>query len=196
MSKVFFMNEPFLATTPFQVSDVNQFFELSQDPDIWKEFPNMRFENIEEAKDYLEYQIEITKRSGVTFFKAIRIIFSGLKSEYTEKNNLLVGFISLHESAGSFDQILAGGFEQTLSYAIKSNYRRKGLMTIALNMTIDAMKQDGYNLVAAIVHQSNEPSIRVLQKCDFEFIRNTHFSSLYVKRISMSKKEFNSIFDL
>ncbi len=189
------MSEPSLATTPFQLSDASQFFELSKDPDIRKEFPYMRFENFEDAKQYIEYQIEVTQSSRVSFFKAIRIVFNGLETIYTEKNNILVGFISLHKS-GSFEQMLAGGFEQTLSYAIKSAFRRKGLMTIALNMTLDAMRQDGYNVVAAIVKHDNSPSIRVLEKCGFVMVRDAHISLMYVKRITMDEIEFNRVFGL
>ncbi len=189
------MNEPSLATTPFQLSDTNQFFELSKDPDIRKEYPNMRFENIDEAKQYLEHQIEVTENSKISFFKAIRIVFGGLEPVYTEKNNILVGFISLKKS-GAFDQMLAGGFEQTLSYAIKTKYRRKGLMTIALNMTLDAMRQDGYNVLAAIVKSQNSSSIKVLEKCGFTMVRDSHVSLLYVKRITMDEDEFNKVFGL
>jgi RimJ/RimL family protein N-acetyltransferase len=189
------MSEPSLATTPFQLSDATQFFEISKDPDIRKEFPFMRFENIDEAKQYIEHQLEVTQRSRVSFFKAIRIVFNGLEAVYTEKNNILIGFISLHKS-GSFDQMLAGGFEQTLSYAIKSAFRRKGLMTTALNMTLDAMRQDGYNVIAAIVRQNNIPSIRVLEKCGFIMIRDSHISFMYVKRISMGENEFKRVFGL
>jgi RimJ/RimL family protein N-acetyltransferase len=189
------MSEPSLATTPFQLIDATQFFELSKDPDIRKEFPYMRFENVDDAKQYLEHQIEVTQSSRVSFFKAIRIVFNGLETVYTEKNNILVGFISLHKS-GSFDQMLAGGFEQTLSYAIKSAYRRKGLMTIALNMTLDAMIQDGYNVIAAIVKKGNSPSIRVLEKCGFVMVRDSPISLMYAKRITMDENEFKRVFGL
>ena len=189
------MSEPSLATTPFQLSDANQFLELSKDPDIRKEYPNMRFENVNDAKQYLEHQIEITKSSNVSFFKAIRIVFNGLETNYTERNNIIIGFISLHKTQG-FEQMLAGGFEQTLSYAIKSTYRRKGLMTIALNMTLDAMEQDGYNVVAGIVKSHNIPSVRVLEKCGFLMVRDLSFTQFYVKRITMNEIEFNRVFDL
>ena len=189
------MSEPSLATTPFQLSDAHQFFELTKDPDIRKEYPNMRFENVNDAKQYLEHQIEITESSNVSFFKAIRIVFNGLETNYNDQNNIIIGFITLHRTQG-FEQMLAGGFEQTLSYAIKSAYRRKGLMTIALNMTLDAMEQDRYNVVAGIVKSHNSPSIRVLEKCGFVMVRDLNFSQLYVKRITMNENEFNKAFGL
>ncbi len=189
------MGDPSLATTPFQLSDANQFFELSKDPDIRNEYPNMRFENIEEAKAYLEAQIDLTENSGLSFFKAIRIVYDGLEPVYTEENNILVGFISLHK-IGALDQIFAGGFQQTLGYAIKSAYRGKGLMTIALNMTLDAMRRDGYNVMAAAVKKQNISSIRVLEKCGFIMVRDYQISLLYVKRITMDKDEFDKLFIL
>lgn len=189
------MSEPYLATTPFQLSDAKQFFELSKDPDIRKEYPNLRFETIDDATQYLEHQIEITKTSKISFFKAIRILFNEKESTYTDSNNILIGFIGLHKT-GAFDQMLAGGFEQTLGYAIKSSFRQKGLMTIALNMTLDAMRQDGYNVLAAIVKHSNTASIRVLEKCGFVMVRDANISLMYVKRITMDEREFNRIFGL
>ena len=52
------MSKSSLATTPFQMLDAAQFFELSKDTDIRIEFPKMRFENVDDAKKYLEDQIE------------------------------------------------------------------------------------------------------------------------------------------
>jgi RimJ/RimL family protein N-acetyltransferase len=189
------MNEPFLATTPFQIGDASQFFELSKDPNIKKEYPNMKFENIDYARHYLEHQIAKTESSRFSFFKAIRIIFNEKATIYTEKNNILIGFISLQKT-GELDQMLAGGFEQSLSFAIKSAFRLKGLMTIALNMTLDAMKQDGYNVLPAIVKRNNPASIRVLEKCGFVMVRELPVSLLYIKRIKMAENEFNRVFGL
>ena len=116
------MKEPSLATTPFKLTDAEQFFELTKDSEIKQEYPNMNFENIEEAKGYLEHQIDITQDSSVGFFKAIRIVFNGLENNYDETNNILIGFISVNKS-GVSDQLFSGGFEQTLAYGIKSRYR-------------------------------------------------------------------------
>ena len=187
--------EPSLATTPFQLTDANQFFELTKDADIMREYPNMRFDSVDEARNYLEHQIDITESARINFFKAIRIVFNGLESVYTEKNNIIIGFVSLHKTGG-IDRIFSGGFEDTLNYAIKSNYRCKGLMTIALNMTLDAMLQDGYNLVAANVKKYNNPSIRVLEKSGFIKVKDYPISYLYARRIRMEENEFNEVFSL
>jgi RimJ/RimL family protein N-acetyltransferase len=189
------MSEASLATTPFQLSDAGQFYELCKDSEIKLEFPNLRFENIQDAENYLENRIGEIEKSSLSFFKAIRIVFNGLEEFYTDKNNILIGFISLNRT-GSFDQILAGGIEHTLRYAIKSEYRRKGLMTIALNLTLDAMYQDGYNILAATVKKENIPSLKVLEKCGFVMVRDSGLSLLYVKRIKMDEYEFNQTFNL
>lgn len=189
------MNEPSLGTTPFHLSDATQFFELSKDLDIRKEFPNMRFESIDDAKQYIEHQLQIRETSQTAFFKAIRIIFGEDTGIYTDKNSILIGFISLHKS-GSFETMLAGGFKETLSYAIKSNFRKKGLMTLALNMTLGAMREDGYNVVAAIVKPNNDSSIRVLEKCGFDLITDNVINLFYVNRITMNEIEYKQIFNL
>jgi RimJ/RimL family protein N-acetyltransferase len=189
------MSEPSLATTPFQLSDAKQFFELTKDSEIKREYPNMNFDNLEEAEEYLKHQIEITQDSSVSFFKAIRIVFNGLENNYDEANNILIGFISVHKS-GLSDQLFSGGFEQTLAYGIKSKFRGKGLMTLALSMTLEAMRQDGYNLIAALVKKENKPSIRVLEKNGFSLVNNFPLNHLFVKRITMNEIEFNNIFHL
>jgi len=189
------MNEPSLGTTPFHLSDAKQFFELSKDIDIRKEFPYMRFENIDDAKQYIEHQMQIKETSRTAFFKAIRIIFGKDTGNYTDKNSILIGFISLHKS-GAFETMLAGGFKETLSYAIISNFRNKGLMTLALNMTLGAMKVDEYNLVATIVKPHNAPSIRVLEKCGFDLVTENVITSFFVKRITMNEIEYKQIFNL
>ena len=189
------MSEQSLATTPFQLSDANQLFELFKDSNIIKEFPFMKIENKSDVKQFLENQIEISKNSSTGFFKAIRIVFNGLESVYTEKNNIVIGFISLGK-IDVFEQMLSGGFEQTLSFAVKSAYTGKGIMTMALNMNLDAMFQDRYNVIASIVKRNNKASIRVLEKCGFTMVRDSHLSLLYVKRITMNENEFKRVFEL
>ena len=187
------MHDPSLGTTPFYLSDASQFFELSKDTDIRNEYPNMRFDNELDARIYIEHQFKIQETSRTSFFKAIRIIFGNDTGNYTDKNSILIGFISLH-TTNDFEISLAGGFKETLSYGIKSNYRNKGLMSIALKMTLDAMNEDGYNVVAAIVKNGNTPSSRVLEKSGFDLISENAISSFYVKRITMNEDEYNQVF--
>ena len=189
------MTETSLGTTPFYLSDSSQFFELSKDIDIRSEFPNMRFQNVEDANQYIEHQKQIQETSRTAFFKAIRIIFGEDTGVYTETNSILIGFISLH-SSGAFESMLAGGIKETLSYAIKSNFRKKGLMTTALNMTLEAMTEDRYNIVASIVKPHNKASIRVLEKCGFDLISQNVITSFYVKRITMNEFEYKQIFNV
>lgn len=189
------MNEPFLGTTPVHINDAEQFFELSNDTDIRTEFVNMRFNNVDEARGYLQYQINVTENSEKNFFKATRIIFDGNAKVYTEANSLFIGFISLHDT-GLMDSMLTGGFQQNLSYAIKSSFRGKGLMTIALNMTLEAMREDGYNFVPALVKTNNIASEKVLRKCSFDKVRETSVGSTYVRRLTMNEYEYKKIFGL
>ncbi len=185
----------FLITTTIQLSDAYAFLELAKDEEIMSEFPNMRFKDINEAQEYLNQQIEINNVSEKNFFRAIRIIFDTDTGEYTDSNSILIGFISLHD-VGTMDSLLTGGFHQNLSYAIKQQYRRKGLMTRALNLTLNAMIENGYNLVPALVKPNNIPSEKVLLKCGFDKVNSTPMGNTYVKRLCMDEYRYRITFGL
>jgi RimJ/RimL family protein N-acetyltransferase len=189
------MNDPYLGTTPFHISDVNSFYKLCNDAEIRKEFINMRLNSVDEAKHHLQNLIEISNNSSPSFFKAIRIIFDENAGQYTDSNSRLIGFVSLHD-AGMMDSLLTGGFQQNLSFGIESPFRGKGLMTIALQMTLDAMYQDGYNLVPAFVKPNNPASERVLEKCNFTKVQSTPMGSLFIRRICMPENQFKQALGL
>lgn len=70
------MNNISLITVLVQKWDSEDFFNLSEQKDIQKEFPNMRFSCIEEAEKYLEYRIIDTKAKNPNFFKMIKLFLS------------------------------------------------------------------------------------------------------------------------
>jgi len=190
------MAKSFLMTTPANLTDAEQFFQLLTEPEVKKEFPHMRFNNIEDARHYLKGQIDNTQSVSPNFFKAIRIVFDEGAEIYTDSNSIFIGFICLSHT-GTADYLFSGGFKQTLSYAIKSSYTGKGLMTIALEMILDAMAQDGYNYVAARVKLHNLRSEKVLQKCGFDKISKGENRNgfTYVKRLAMNENEYNQMFN-
>ncbi len=189
--------EPFLATTPAKMSDSKSFFNLIQDKEIRKEFVSLReISTIEQATLYLDGQIRSHfNLDNKNFFKLIRIVFSEDTESYNDTNSILVGFISLHD-AGMMDQLLTGGFNQNLSFAIISQYRNKGIMTTALNMTLDAMYADTYNLVPALVKPENIESAKVLKKCGFDEVSKSPMGSLFVRRLTMDEFQYKKIFGL
>ncbi|MEO7046944.1 MAG: GNAT family N-acetyltransferase [Ferruginibacter sp.] len=184
-----------LETTPAQIGDADQFFEIFKDTDIRNIFHNLRFNSVEEVKQYLKFQINDTTTSRLSFFKSIRISFTPNIESYTCHNSILIGFICNHEaSSGEF--LASGGLQQNISFAISSLYRGKGFMTNALDMTLDAMIQDGFNFVPALVKSWNKSSIRVLEKCGFDKVRHTQMGLMYAKRLTMDEIEYKKIFNL
>jgi RimJ/RimL family protein N-acetyltransferase len=187
---------PHIATTPAKMSDAESFFDLICDKDIRKEFAGFRrIETIEEATVYLEGFIKIHYSKSGNFFKVIRIVFDENTESYDDTNSLLIGFIALLDS-GVMDHILTGGFRQNLSFAIKSEYRNKGFMTIALELTLEAMFADTYNLVPALVLPGNFRSARVLEKCGFDKVSQSSSGDLFVKRLLMDETHYKEILGL
>jgi RimJ/RimL family protein N-acetyltransferase len=186
--------EPILANTPIKISDSASFFQLIQDKDIRQEFINLRSINsVEEAQTFLKHQVENT--STKRFFKAIRIGFNEDADSWTSDNSILIGFISLHD-AGLMDSFLTGGFHQNLSFAIETQYGNRGIMTTSLNMLLQAMIADEYNVVPALVKPNNAASEKVLIKCGFDKVRESPMGTLYVRRLTMNEFEYKKAMSL
>jgi RimJ/RimL family protein N-acetyltransferase len=186
--------EPILGNTPIKVSDAPAFFQLIQDKDIRREFTNLKNINtIEEAKTFLKERIN--NMSSKSFFKAIKIGFNENVDSWTEDNSILIGFIALHD-AGAMDVILTGGFHQNLAFAILTQYRNKGFMTVSLSMLLEAMIADEYNVVPALVKPGNVASEKVLIKCGFDKVQESPMGTLFVRRLSMDEFEYKRIMGL
>ena len=167
-----------IITNPKQ-HDCNSLFMLTQDTDIRSEFSNLNFLSIQNVKHYIQYWDEINNRNELEFLRLIKYsnLNVGQTSTWHDSNSMLLGFISNNDYVSYYTNC-----KTTLNYAVSSKYRNRGILTHALNMTIERMKSEGYNFAAAYVKHNNIPSIRVLEKCDFQKDKENPFGITYIKQ--------------
>jgi len=188
------MSQPFLVTTPIQIEDAKSIIEFGKDREIHEEFLNFRFGNLKEAEKYVENMIVYNENSGKCFFQMTKIAFKEAPL-YNDTNSTSIGFVTLYDTNIS-DRLFSGGFNQNLGFAIKSQYRNKGLTTIALNQVMDRLLDLEYTIIPAFVKLNNVASERVLQKCGFNKVLETPMGNTFVKRLYMAEIEFYSHFQV
>ncbi len=186
--------EPILGNIPIKMSDASDFYLLIQDNEIRQEFLNLReIKSVEQAEIYIKDIVNNT--STKRFLKAIKVGFTEDSESWTSFNSILIGFIALHHT-GHVDRFATGGFEQNISFAIAAKYRNKGIMTSSLKMLLQAMVEDKYNVVPALVKPKNIESQKVLTKCGFDKVRESPLGILYTKRLTMDEGEYKRVMDL
>lgn len=182
-----------LVLTPPHQNDLVEFHKMNQDLMIQMEFSNLKNITLEGSKQLLENILKSFEESPNYDFCFIKIAFS-LNSQdyYDSSNSVLVGFISVSE--GSLTEFKFSGFETLLTYGIIEKYRNIGLMTNALNFRIERFEELGFNIIPAYLKGKNPASEKVLRKCGFIKILENDFGCTYVKRITMSKAQFDTNF--
>lgn len=180
----------FLVNTPPQISDAEFFTEMSHDPAIISEFNQFNFDSLKHAEEYLQHRIE--NNSTKDFLKIVRIALAEDIDVYNADNSITIGFISMNWSSIG-EEIALKGLQNHISFAMIKKYRSRGLMTKAMNMLLDAMLIDKYNMVPSIT-KNNIASERVLIKCGFQKIKSTPLGNIFIKRLHMNEQQFNSVF--
>lgn len=188
------MSQPFLVTTPIQTGDAKSILDLVKDKEIFEEFLNFRFKDMKEAEEYIRNMIAYNENSGKCFFQMTKIAFKEAPV-YDDSNSISIGFVTLYDT-GISDRLFSGGFNQNLGFAIKLQYRNKGLTTLALTQVLERLLQLEYTIVPAFVKHGNVASERVLQKCGFDKVLETPMGNTFVKRLFMNESEYYSHFDV
>jgi RimJ/RimL family protein N-acetyltransferase len=83
-----------------------------------------------------------------------------------------------------------------INFGIDSKFRNNGLMTYALQLTLDYMTSLEYGYACALVRDSNLSSKRVLEKCGFIKVSDNEIGSLHAKRLIWNEYDFNKSFKL
>lgn len=183
---------PILLITAPDVSHAHSLYELFRDIEIQGEFPQLRPDSVNDAKAFLEKQTDLIG-GQITFFRLIKIGYSPDPAFHGADYTDLIGFVTVHET-GMGDFVMSSGLNHLLSFAIAQKYRNHGIMTAALKMTIQAMKQYEFNFIASIVKSGNVASERLLIKCGFDKVRTTPINSVFTKRLSMSADNYHRYF--
>ncbi len=158
--------------------DYKSFYNLVCEDDWQKEFLSFRGMTVDDVKEYVNYWIENKENNFPQFLRMIKLTLDEHAVSYNELNSHLIGFVALNETEMG-DRMLSG-LHYSLSFGIGKKYYGKGIMTNALEMTIERLYDLGYNNIPAIVKETNKASEKVLQKCGFKLLRHESVLKSYV----------------
>ncbi len=187
-------NEPFLLLTGPDLTAAESFYDLCKDKEIRKEFRGLEINSVDAAKYFLEKQTDLIGGS-LTFFRMIKIAYNEDPIYHDDAHTELIGFITVFE-VGAGDLIRNGGINHNLAFAVAEQYRNQGIMTMALNMTIEALIRYKFNFISALVSGDNISSEKVLIKCRFDKAHSIDGTSTFVRRLCMPAAIYNSTFSL
>jgi RimJ/RimL family protein N-acetyltransferase len=119
----------------FTENDVEAFFNIINDKEVNTYLTLFPFETIEDAKNYLQEKYLNTYGEQVGFRYAICLKF----------DNILIGYVHVSDD-DSYD----------LSYGLKKEYWRKGIMTEACKAVVEQIKKSGIPYITA-THDDNNP---------------------------------------
>jgi RimJ/RimL family protein N-acetyltransferase len=163
---------------------------MNQDLMFQKEFHSIRNMTLDESKKLLTTIISDNKQNSKTDFCFVKITHTlNEKNYYDSINSVMVGFISVNEA--TMEEFKYSGFQTLLNFGIIEQFRNIGLMTNALNFRVERFEELGYNIIPAFIKGANPISEKVLKKCGFLKILENNMGSIYVRRITLSKKQFN-----
>lgn len=168
------------------LKDLNNLLILSADEDIARQNFNTRGKVPKEAVEGLLKDVirRNSEKNDLYFFAGI----------YTKnKHDELIGFIT-NKEAGPGDCFFLGGLNYELSYALRNDFRNKGIMTEAIIAITNFMRMKTVNIVAALVKPGNIQSEKALHKAGFDIAMITPVGTAFVKRLEMTLKKYVTIF--
>ena len=140
-----------LILRPIENADMEQMLVLLTDEMIKKTYMIPDFASREEA-------IRLAERFAALSHDASRVVVGIVREEK------IIGFIN--------DVGIEDG-EIELGYALHPEYHGQGLMTEALGALINQLFESGYHRVVAGAFESNEASLRVMEKCGMQKMEKT-----------------------
>lgn len=176
------------------LDDYKAFHKLISEEGWQRQFHNYRGQTINETKEEIKYWVENGNKVYPSFLRMIKLTPYSNISEFNSSNSTLIGFIS-NVPAGLTDRTRTG-FRMLMNFGIGKKYEGKGLMTMAMEMTLERLYQLGLNIVSAYVKSNNIGSERVLEKCGFDLIRNNGLGKTYVKALKIDMNEYRDVFGL
>jgi RimJ/RimL family protein N-acetyltransferase len=178
-----------LLTEPKLYDTYQFYYNILNDYAIVNEFVNYRGFTLDRAKAHISEYIKLNAENSVNWLTFIKLTDKVSPNDiYDETNSQLIGFINSSKSRGYEKDVT--GINDLLNFGIIENYRKRGLMTIALKMKLERLYELGFNFVAAFVKGNNFGSEKVLEKCGFDKIQDSPFHSLYTKRIKMDEERY------
>ncbi len=176
------------------LDDYKSYHELISEPDLQKQFVNYQGQTIEKTKKEIEFWVYNKKEAFPSFLRMIKLAPSSGIKLWNNCNSKLIGFIS-NIPASPSDHIHSG-FKMLMNYGISKKFEGKGIMTIAMEMTLAKLYDLEYNIVSAYVKPGNTGSQRVLEKCYFDLIRDDIYGKTYVRALKIDIEEYKKAFNL
>ena len=175
-------------------SDYKQYHALVTEPHIKHEFHNFRGQQLIDTKNEIDYWVKNHGKTLPYFLRFLKITPDSDVGFWDETNSEIIGFIA-NLQAGPIEQ-RNSGFDTLINFGISKRFEGKGVMTVALNMTMERLYELEFNISTAFVKPANLASSRVLEKCGFVLVAENPFGKSYAKALKIDMNLFNSSFNL
>lgn len=139
----------------FEKRDVEELFRNHSEKELKLWIPNECYENIQETEEAIEFFSDSVNKDIHPFVLAIEL----------KENNCLIGDIGLNQVEGYEEQIEIG-------YSISEKYQRQGYASEAVTAFTDyAARHFTFNTLYARIMHGNIASVKVMEKCNYNFLR-------------------------
>ena len=171
------MNVPTLVTAhtklrPFRLEDTDALFQIANQKDIFKYFPNPAPWSCEKAEKFIQSQLEHWERHGFGWWGVEPL-----------DGPELIGWNGL--------QYLPATDEIEVGYLMSRDYQGRGWTTEGVCACLGfGFNQLGIRSVIAIVHPENIPSQRVALKCGLSLVDRTNYFGMDCFRYRIDAKAF------
>jgi RimJ/RimL family protein N-acetyltransferase len=182
-----------LITDPIS-EDYLQYHDLITQPHIQKEFLNFRNQKLTETKEEIDYWVN---NHGVTlphFLRFLKLTNNSSAVSWNASNSNIIGFIA-NLQAGPIEE-LHSGFNSLINFGISEEFQGKGMMSIALNMTISRLIEMEFNISTAFVKPHNIASAKVLEKCGYDIVRQSPLGTSYARALKIDLDYYKQSFNL
>lgn len=175
-------------------SDYKQFHELIIQSHIQEQFINFRNRNITDTKSEIDFWVANQNNLLPHFLRLLKVTEDPQASIWDERNSTIIGFIS-NVSSGGIEKIFSG-FDTLINFGISKNFENKGVMTLALKMTLERLYDLELNICTAFILHENYASAAVLKKCGFDKVQESPIGSSYAKALKIELELYKSSFNL
>ncbi|HRN40810.1 MAG TPA: GNAT family protein [Vicingus sp.] len=176
------------------IEDLTNYHNLISEPNFQSEFIHYRNRSLNDTREELESWIEMGNSCLPSFFRFIKLSHCEDDKILNNSNSKLIGFFA-NTPSGTLEGSLSG-FEMLLNFGISQKYENKGIMTMAVELLCDYLKNEiGFTIITTHVKMNNIASQKVLNKCGFDLVRD-QVGKTYVKALNIDEEIYKKAFNL
>lgn len=184
MENLFIIDCGEIVLREFRVEDVDAIYELTSQPEVYEFLPDWHSTREQRLNWVTNYEIPSNKE----FLSAI--------PDISEQNYLKLGIVL--KETGEFIGFCNTGIKEELNepnreiaFAISKYYRNRGYTTMAVKGLVKYLFENtNVELLNAIVLPHNVSSNKVIQKCDFRYIRKIEIEDQQYFQYILHKEEW------